>query len=103
MYGAKSKPEEEEWYTMSQAVKIIDLSMGRNNLFAFLREHKVLMRNNEPYQKYIDSVHFKYRIKDIGNGYGSVIGRKPVTLVSIKGIEFIKNLIKKNQKNEREK
>jgi anti-repressor protein len=33
--------------------------IGRNNLFKKLRESKILMENNQPYQRYIDSGYFE--------------------------------------------
>ena len=34
-------------------------NIGRNNLFKILKEQKVLMRNRNPYQKYVDCGYFK--------------------------------------------
>lgn len=45
---------------MDQAAKVIDfVGVGRNNLFAFLRDRKVLDNSNLPYQKYIDAGWFR--------------------------------------------
>lgn len=33
--------------------------IGQNRLFKFLRDKKILMHNNIPYQEYIDSGYFK--------------------------------------------
>lgn len=84
------KPQE-DWYTMQETAKLLNIKkIGRTKLFNFLRQERILMRNNEPYQKYIDNGCFKLVLKDIYNGYGGVIGCPSVTLVSQKGISLIK-------------
>lgn len=44
---------------MKDVAKILDMGIGRNNLFKFLKEHKVLDKNNCPYQLYVDKRWFK--------------------------------------------
>ena len=44
---------------IGMAAKVLNCGMGQNKLFAFLRENKVLMANNQPYQKYIDEGWFR--------------------------------------------
>ena len=50
---------------MSEAAKVLDLRdlygrpVGRNKLFSFLRDSKILRKNNEPYQDYIDMEWFR--------------------------------------------
>lgn len=39
---------------MDRVAKLLNIGIGRNRLFAFLRERKVLMPNNTPYQKYVE-------------------------------------------------
>ena len=39
---------------MKDVAKILDMGIGRNNLFKFLREHKVVDERNVPYQLYVD-------------------------------------------------
>lgn len=39
---------------MDRVAKLLNIGIGRNRLFAFLREKKVLMSNNTPYQKYVE-------------------------------------------------
>jgi len=39
---------------MDRVAKLLNIGIGRNRLFAFLREKKVLMPNNTPYQKYVE-------------------------------------------------
>ena len=54
---------------LGTVAKVIDKGLGRNELFQFLRERKVLMANNIPYQQFIDQGYFrvieqKYNKKD---------------------------------------
>ena len=39
---------------MDRVAKLLNIGIGRNRLFAFLREKKILMPNNTPYQKYVE-------------------------------------------------
>ena len=61
--------------------------VGRNKLFHFLREQKILVKqgnSNVPYEKYIDSGYFRVTSARIATGEFV-----PVTLVSIKGLDLI--------------
>lgn len=70
--------------TMSKVAKSINMDgVGRNTLFKILRENKVLMRNNEPYQSYINRGYFKV-VVGIGNKYPSTS-----TMVTPKGMNFV--------------
>lgn len=40
--------------SIGDAAKTLNMGIGRNKMFALLRQHGVLMSNNLPYQKYID-------------------------------------------------
>jgi phage antirepressor YoqD-like protein len=78
---------------MGQVAKIIDMGMGRNQLFDFLREKNVLRQNNEPYQVYIDKGWFRV----IEQKYQTVTGETRInikTMVYNKGIEGIIALIR---------
>jgi anti-repressor protein len=103
MYGISLKEERaaEKFYTMSEAAKIIGIKdFGRNKLLDFLRSERIMTRRNEPYQAYIDQGYFKFVIKDVINRKGWIIDRPPVSLVSEKGINWIKNLLNKKDENE---
>ena len=39
---------------IGKVAKILDMGIGRNKLFEFLRNHSVLQKNNEPYQSFLD-------------------------------------------------
>lgn len=54
-------------YSVSDAVRILDLKEGRNRFFVRLRSDKVLMSDNMPYQDQIDSGHFRV-VVSIKNG-----------------------------------
>lgn len=77
--------------TMNEVAKTLD--MGRNKLFENLREQKILMDNNMPYQKYCDTGYFKVRQFSIIHNDNS-IEVKTQTLVTGKGIDFILKLSK---------
>lgn len=72
------------------------LGTGRNKLFAFLRDQKILLPNkdNLPYQTYIDAGYFKVVESKYNKPDGTVhIGRK--TVVYQKGVDFIQKRLKK--------
>lgn len=67
--------------------------VGRNKLFEFLRDHKVLMRNNQPYQKYVDCGYFRIIEQKYERSNGDTcINIK--TLVYQKGVKYIQELLK---------
>ena len=77
---------------MNAVAKVLAFpKMGRNNLFEFLRNQKILMNNNQPFQKFID------------NGYFRVIEQKYMrkgeqcitfkTLVYNKGLDYIRKML----------
>lgn len=75
---------------INKLAKLLDIKgMGRNKLFAYLRNKEILMDNNQPYQAY--SEYFK--IIDIVNPKNGHVYCK--TLIKSKGIAYIvKHLIK---------
>ena len=66
-------------------------NIGRNNLFKMLKEQKVLMRNRNPYQKYVDCGYFKIIQQPFDRGGKPGINSK--TVVYQKGVDFIKKLL----------
>ena len=44
---------------MGSAAKVLDCGVGRNTLFQLLRDRKILMDNNRPYQTYVDRGYFR--------------------------------------------
>lgn len=74
------------------AAKVLNLEMGRTKLFSFLRENKVLMENNLPYQGYIDNRCFRV----IEQSYGKPDGSRHVsfkTVVYQEGLMMIRRLL----------
>jgi anti-repressor protein len=79
--------------TMNDVAKC--LGIGRNKLFKFLREHKIMRANNTPYQDYIDRGYFKVKEKPIQMG-DSVINYAQ-THVAAKGVDYIRKLLDKQK------
>jgi anti-repressor protein len=73
--------------------KVLDFpSVGRNKLFEILRDQKVLMANNQPYQRYIDCRYFRVIEQKFNKPNGDIeINIK--TLVYQKGVEYIRRLL----------
>jgi len=86
-------------FDMADVAKVCNLGVGRNILFKFLRDSKILRENNTPYQQYIDSGHFRVIESKFNKPDGSVcINLK--TVVYQKGIDFIiKRYTGRNLKN----
>lgn len=59
------------------------IKIGQNNLFKWLRDNGYLMRDNMPYQKYIDSGYFEIIEQTYETPYGTKVSLK--TLVTGKG------------------
>lgn len=76
----------------TMAVVAKSLGTGRDRLFKFLREQKVLMASNVPYQDYLNRGYFRVIEKVINMGGDEVI--KPQTLVTAKGVKYIAKLLK---------
>lgn len=83
-------------FTMNEVAKNVNIKgLGRNNMFAFLRYHKILMLNNDPYQKYVDAGYFRsIQSTWIDKSNGRHIYFK--TVVFQKGIEFIAKIAGKH-------
>lgn len=85
---------------MKEAAKVLNIKgFGRNNLFEFLRNQNVLDRNNQPYQKYVDTGYFRV----IESKFTLPTGEIKISLKTVvfqKGLDFIRRLIKKGQDND---
>lgn len=68
--------------------------LGRNNMYKYLRDKGYLMKNNRPYQKYVDNKYF--RIKPCGNHIvNEEIIQDYKTYITTKGVnKIIDELIK---------
>jgi len=75
-------------FDMADVAKVCNLGIGRNTLFQFLREQKILRDNNTPMQQYVDCGYFRVIESKYNKPDGSVhISLK--TVVYQKGIDFI--------------
>lgn len=79
---------------MADVAKV--LGFGRNTLFKMLREAKILMANNTPYQRYIDQGYFVVKETPVTMG-GETIN-KPQTYVTAKGVEWLARKLGQNKK-----
>lgn len=79
---------------MAEVSKVLGIrGMGRNNLFQFLREQKILQSNNQPYQTYVDRGYFRVvEQKYIKPNGDTAINIK--TLVYQRGLDFIRKKLK---------
>lgn len=83
--------------SMNDVSKVLGIKgMGRNNLFEFLRNEKILMSNNVPFQIYVDRGYFRViEQKYMKNGEPCMNIK---TLVYQKGVDFISKTIKNKRK-----
>lgn len=79
----------------AKLIKDEGIKLGRNKLFEWLRDNKYLMKDNKPYQKYIDNGYFEIIEYSYNTPYGSKFGIK--TLITGMGqIKIIEKLRNKN-------
>lgn len=79
--------------TMAKLLKDNNINIGRNRLFEFLRINKILMKDNQPYQQYVDAGYFKV----IEHTYTDFLGQTKTrrqTLVTGKGQLYITKKVK---------
>ena len=79
----------ENYQDMNTAAKV--LGWGRNKLFAELRNRKILMSGNRPYQNYIDRGYFVVKEKPIN--MGGTVFNKPQTYVTAKGLSWLEKVL----------
>lgn len=83
------------YMSMSDLAKLINIKgFGRNKLMEFLRDAKVLMSNNTPYQRFMNQEYFKVVQKVTRNGRTN-----SVTLVTPKGADWIIDLVKEKKES----
>lgn len=81
---------------MGQVAKVLNMGIGRNTLFERLREKGVLMRNNEPFQKYVDKGWFRL----VESKYQKPNGDTCInikTVVFQKGVNEIRKMLNQEQ------
>lgn len=79
--------------TMAKLLKDKNVNIGRNRLFEFLRIRGILMRDNQPYQQYIDSGYFKVNEYTYTNSFGQTKTNRQ-TFITGKGQLYITKKVK---------
>jgi anti-repressor protein len=77
---------------IGNCAKVLNRKIGRNTLFEFLRNKKVLQSDNIPYQKYIDSGYFRV----IESKFVTPTGETRINLKTVvfqKGVAYINKLL----------
>lgn len=74
---------------MSKLLKDEHIDIGRNRLFKYLRDNKILTKKNLPYQRYVNSGYFQ--VKETSNSNGVFL----TTYVTGKGQMYLVKLAKK--------
>lgn len=88
--------ESKDALPMAIVAKTLNMGIGRNKLFSFLREQKVLRENNEPYQSYVDDGWFRCVESKFTKPNGDIcVNIKTVVLQ--KGLDGIRKLLKKKK------
>lgn len=88
--------ESKDALPMAIVAKTLNMGIGRNKLFSFLREQKVLRENNEPYQSYVDDGWFRCVESKFTKPNGDIcVNIKTVVLQ--KGLDGIRKLLKKKR------
>ena len=76
---------------IGSVAKVLNIpNMGRNKLFSFLRENKILNKRNEPYQEYVDKGYFRQIETSWEHNGTTHINLK--TVVFQKGVDYIRQL-----------
>lgn len=81
---------------IGNCAKVLNRNIGRNTLFEFLRNKKILNQDNIPYQKYIDLGYFRV----IESKFTIPSGETKIslkTLVFQKGVAYINRLLKEQE------
>lgn len=79
--------------TMAKLLKNKNLDIGRNRLFDFHRVKGILMKDNQPYQQYIDAGYFKVNEYTYTNSFGQTKTNR-ITLITGKGQMYICKKVK---------
>ena len=86
--------ESKDAMPMDRVAKTLNMGIGRNKLFEILRNEKILMYNNTPYQKFVDCGWFRCVESKFMKPNGDIcINVK--TVVMQKGLDAIRKLLKK--------
>jgi anti-repressor protein len=85
----------ESLFSMADVAKTLDMGMGRNKLFAFLRDKGILDKDNHPYQKYVDAGYMRLIENHCKAGDNDVVYK--CTYVKQKGIDYIRKILLKER------
>ena len=80
---------------MKECAKILNMGIGRNRLFEFLRSRAILDRKNLPYQSFIDRGYFR----TVETSYTKADGTNCInikTVVYQKGMDYIRKIYKES-------
>jgi anti-repressor protein len=80
--------------SIGECAKVLNMGIGQNKLFAFLRDKNILMHNNIPYQSYQDQGWFRV----IEQKYTKPNGETHINLKTVvfqKGVDGIRKLLEK--------
>lgn len=81
---------------MAKLLKDENINIGRNRLFEWLRKKEILMKNNIPYQRYIDGGYFQVKESTFETPYGTKT--QQTTFVTGKGQIYITEKLRKEWK-----
>lgn len=81
---------------MAKLLKDEHINIGRNRLFEWLRRKEILMKNNMPYQRYIEGGYFQVKESVYETPYGSKT--QQTTFVTGKGQIYITEKLRKEYK-----
>lgn len=85
----------ESLFSMADVAKTLDMGMGRNKLFAFLRDKGILDKDNHPYQKYVDAGYLRLIENHCKAGDNDVVYK--CTYVKQRGIDYIRKILLKER------
>ena len=85
----------ESLFSMADVAKTLDMGIGRNKLFAFLRDKGILDKDNHPYQKYVDAGYLRLIENHCKAGDNDVVYK--CTYVKQKGIDYIRKILLKER------
>lgn len=85
----------ESLFSIADVAKTLDMGMGRNKLFAFLRDKGILDKDNHPYQKYVDAGYLRLIENHCKAGDNDVVYK--CTYVKQRGIDYIRKILLKER------
>jgi len=82
----------EDAIEIGRLAKVLNVGIGRNRLFEFMRDKRLLMHNNVPYQSTVDAGYFRVIEQKYNKPDGSV-NLTTKTLARPKGQDYIRKLL----------